>query len=437
MNSLSQFRNVSYSQSNLIHRLVTVFKGLEDTRNKNKQSYSLKDVLMTVFGVFHSNHTSLAEAIRTIEKTNENCRKIYNIEDVPTDDTVRNVLDKIPSDDIFRPAYKAIWSIFQRSGKLQAYQYLNGKYLAAFDGTQYFSSGKIKCDRCNTKTRNGITIYSHQALQVAVMSLDQKEPLPLYAEEIAGEGNNSKQDCEINAAKRCIAKIKQDHPKLGLVLVGDALFGNTPMIQEILACGWDYIINTKYKSQKTLNINIAEEDCESGYYINRKGSEVKCYWKNNVPLNKAESTLVNFCKVVEYKKSGEAKYIGQWITNIEITKENAGEIAAGGRARWMIENECFNTLKHHQFHMGHNYGHGKKYMSFNFYGMLLLAFLCQQIGLNADKLVKLARTKSVVQSKFWENIRALLQFVLIDSWEYLMGIISELIPIKAQPYSGP
>ena len=437
MNTLAQFGNVSYSQSNLIHRLVIVFKGLEDKRNHNQQSFSLQNILMTAFGVFHSNHPSLAEAIRDIKETKENCRKIYSIDNIPTDDTVRNVLDDIPPDDIFSPAYKAVWSIFQRSGKLQSYQYFNGKYLAAFDGTQYFVSNKIKCDRCNTKkTKNG-TSYSHQALQVAVMSLDQKEPLPLYAEEIAGEGNNSKQDCEINAAKRCIAKIKQDHPKLGLVLVGDALFSNTPMIQEILSCGWDYIINTKCKSQKTLNINVADEECESGYYINRKGLEVKCYWKNNVALNKSESTLVNFCKVVEYQKSGEAKYVGQWITNIEITAENAGDIAAGGRARWMIENECFNTLKQHQFHMGHNYGHGKKNLSFNFYGMLLLAFLCQQIGLNADKLVKSARMKSVTQSNFWQNVRSLLQFVIIDSGEYLMGVVSGLVALKAEPYSGP
>ena len=32
----------------------------------------------------------------------------------------------------------------------------------------------------------------------------------------------------------------------------------------------------------------------------------------------------------------------------------------GGRARWKIENETFNTLKNQGYHFEHNYGHGKK-----------------------------------------------------------------------------
>jgi hypothetical protein len=32
----------------------------------------------------------------------------------------------------------------------------------------------------------------------------------------------------------------------------------------------------------------------------------------------------------------------------------------GGRARWKIENETFNTLKNQGYNLGHNYGLGKK-----------------------------------------------------------------------------
>ena len=31
-----------------------------------------------------------------------------------------------------------------------------------------------------------------------------------------------------------------------------------------------------------------------------------------------------------------------------------------GRARFQIENETFNTLKTQEYHLEHNYGHGKQ-----------------------------------------------------------------------------
>ena len=35
----------------------------------------------------------------------------------------------------------------------------------------------------------------------------------------------------------------------------------------------------------------------------------------------------------------------QWITSLEVTKENAGRMAGNGRLRWKIENEGFNRQK--------------------------------------------------------------------------------------------
>jgi hypothetical protein len=35
----------------------------------------------------------------------------------------------------------------------------------------------------------------------------------------------------------------------------------------------------------------------------------------------------------------------------------------GGRARWKIENETFNTLKNQDYQFEHNFGHGNKNLS--------------------------------------------------------------------------
>ncbi|PZN70807.1 MAG: hypothetical protein DM484_27835 [Candidatus Methylumidiphilus alinenensis] len=55
-----------------------------------------------------------------------------------------------------------------------------------------------------------------------------------------------------------------------------------------------------------------------------------------------------------------------WITDIEITPKKVAKIVRGGRARWKIENETFNTLKDQGYCLEHNYGHGEENLATNF-----------------------------------------------------------------------
>ena len=55
------------------------------------------------------------------------------------------------------------------------------------------------------------------------------------------------------------------------------------------------------------------------------------------------------------------------------------KIMRGGRARWKIENETFNTLKNLGYNFERNYGHGKNYLSTIFCMLMMLAFLIDQI----------------------------------------------------------
>lgn len=50
----------------------------------------------------------------------------------------------------------------------------------------------------------------------------------------------------------------------------------------------------------------------------------------------------------------------------------------GGRARWKIENETFNTLKNQGYNLEHNYGLGEKHLGVVFTMLMMLAFLVDQ-----------------------------------------------------------
>jgi hypothetical protein len=48
-----------------------------------------------------------------------------------------------------------------------------------------------------------------------------------------------------------------------------------------------------------------------------------------------------------------------WITDFELSEVNLLALMRGGRARWKVENETFNTLKNPGYSLEHNYGHGR------------------------------------------------------------------------------
>ena len=67
------------------------------------------------------------------------------------------------------------------------------------------------------------------------------------------------------------------------------------------------------------------------------------------------------------------------MTDLRVSKRNIYALMRGGRARWKIENETFNTLKNQGYHFEHNYGHGEQNLSVMFATVMLLAFLVDQI----------------------------------------------------------
>jgi hypothetical protein len=67
------------------------------------------------------------------------------------------------------------------------------------------------------------------------------------------------------------------------------------------------------------------------------------------------------------------------VTDLHLTATNVSRIARGGRCRWRIENETFNTLKNQGYHFEHNYGHGEKNLGVVLMMLMMAAFLIDQV----------------------------------------------------------
>ena len=139
---------------------------------------------------------------------------------------------------------------------------------------------------------------------------------------------------------------------------------------------------------------------------------------NDVPLNASRADIrVNF---IEYWEIGpdQVQHFS-WVTDLRVNQRNVYRLMRGGRARWKIENETFNTLKNQGDNFEHNYGHGEQHLSVVFATLMLLAFLVDQTQQLCWALFQAVWAKLGSKRLLWERMRALFYDYCLDSMREL------------------
>jgi DDE_Tnp_1-associated len=426
--------------SSLRSFLSSIFRNIQDPRQKGKVKHSLHDTAMSAFACMYFQDKSFLQfKKRVVEMVHpENLKRMFDIQTIPETTQIRTVLDNINSESL-RPVFKEVFSRLQRGKYLEQYQVLQGLYYAPMDATEYFSSKKIKCAGCLTcEHTNGDVTCSHKTLQVAIMHPSMSQVIPLMPEAIHNSDGNLKQDCEMNAAKRLIPKLRQEHPKLGLIIGGDALFSKQPIIEVVLHNHMHYFFVAKPDDHEYLMtyLDIAraiQGAVHSMSVVQKDGKIHKYEWANDVPLNKrSDGIRVNYLSltIISIQKDGSEKitFRSSWVTDLKIDQTNVELLSKVGRSRWKVENECFNTLKNQGYEAEHNYGHGENHLAFNIYLLTLIAFLFHQVFELTDRLYQVCRKKFGSKTHLWETLRTYVKILVFDTWELLLDFA--LDPIK-------
>jgi hypothetical protein len=382
---------------------------------------SLADALMAAFAMFSLKAPSLLAFDK--ERAEGNLHTIYGIERVPCDTYMREILDPV-SPKWLRPVFTSVFRQLQRGKALEAMTFLDGHYLLALDGTEYFSSKTIHCASCLHRVhRNGSITYAHQMLGAAIIHPDMRAVIPLMPEPIVRHDGTSKNDCERNAAKRFVAKLRQDHPHLKFIVTEDSLSSNAPHIETLQHYALPYILGVKEGDHTFLfqQVQVAEHAGRVTSYERHDraaGLVHRFRFVNDVPLNASNADLrVNF---IEYWEVGDAKVQHfSWVTDLRVNKRNVYALMRGGRARWKIENETFNTLKNQGYHFEHNYGHGTQHLSVVFAMLMMLAFLVDQTQQLCCTLFRAVWAKMGSKRLLWERMRSLFYTYHLDSMREL------------------
>ena len=139
---------------------------------------------------------------------------------------------------------------------------------------------------------------------------------------------------------------------------------------------------------------------------------------------------VNWFEIEIADAAGKVTYRNSFVTDLDITHQNVGELSDCGRARWKIENETFNVLKTKGYNLEHSFGHGKKNLSAVLVALNLLAFAAHTLCEIMDDLWRLARQKPGSRSQFFNMIAAATTFLIFPSWDDFLQTIAF---VKAPP----
>ena len=386
-------------------------EGLEVPQSPDAR-ISTADALMSAFAMFSLKMPSLLTLDQN--RHNPNLHSLYRIGCVPCDTRLREILDEVPPERL-RPLYQDLFRRLQRGKVLERFVFWKGCYLLALDGTGYFSSSRIHCENCLQKadSRTGQVTYYHQLLGAAIVHPDHREVIPLAPEPIIKQDGQAKNDCERNAAKRLLARLRREHPHLPLIVVEDALSSNAPHIEELVRQRMHFLLGVKagdhpYLFDRVLEA-IDDDQTESweGKSLTQPGVTWSILVARDLPLNASHPEVrVNFLDYWEYNAQGEETRRFTWVTDLPAGRDNGSLFTRGGRARWRIENETFNTLKNQGYHFEHNFGHGYRHLSVVFATIMMLAFLVDQIQQACCPVFQAAWACCRSKRALWEELRS-------------------------------
>ena len=411
----------------LISTIFRHFQKIPDPRNlENKVSIPFTDVLMSGLAVFGLKFPSLLQYDQSRKTFDQNLLNLYHINHLPSDTYLRERLDELNPSWI-RPAFKNIFSQLQRGKCLEKFEFLDGHYLLPLDGTGEFSSSNVCCPQCCKKNhKDGSITYYHQMLGACIVHPDQSNVIPLCPEIIQNGDGSVKNDCERNATKRFIENFKREHPHLQVIILGDGIASNAPYIRLLESYKMKYLLGAKPGDHQFLFDTVeASEGAVYYEFRDERGYLHQFRYLNDIALNKSNPDVrVNFLEYMETDPKGK-ETVFSWVTNIQINKNNVFKLMQGGRCRWKIENETFNTLKNLGYNFEHNYGHGIQYLSTIFCLLMLLSFLIDQVQGIACGVFQSVKKQAGSFRVLWEKTRVLFEYIEFSSWEHLYRFMLE------------
>jgi hypothetical protein len=310
---------------------------------------------------------------------------------LPHQDTVADVLTQVDPDSLELIKMNLMSRLFEQKW-LRPYRLLGNYYLIAVDATGVVSFDKPHCEHClSKKSKSGKVTYFHYVPEAKLVTAAG------HCFSLAGEwvenpsGDFNKQDCELKAFARLADKLKKQYPRLPVCILADGLYPNNTVFDICRSNDWKYILvlqDTMLKSvQEEVDLIRLRKSVAENYRV-KSGVRIssKYRYQAAIPYKKhilhrmqcVETKTKDFRPGVKNTTEPVTSTF-EYVTNIEPDRENVIPLTAGGRLRWKIENEGFNTQKCGDYELEHKYFRNSYTGMKNYYTLLQIAHLINQL----------------------------------------------------------
>jgi hypothetical protein len=319
----------------------------------------------------------------------------------PVNKTLEYFVGRIGSAPLARLQQKLVHRLIRSKALDEAR--LQGRFLVLIDGTGYLVFRHRHCPHCLTQKHGESTVYLHQVLEakllgpggivlsVATEFIDNRDaqgtPQGAGAERL-------KQDCELKALPRLVAKVRSAFPQLRICIGGDNLFACGAGLQAAKDHGCDYLYVFKkgrtpalWRDFQGLLSLCPEQRVE---VTTPAGARQVYRWVNGLDYEDSDRRRwkLNAIECLETSKDGQ-RSLWAWVTPLRVDRHSVVELSQrGGRQRWRQENEGFNLQKNSGLNLEHAYSH-KCWAAY--YYLLQMAHLLLQLVEKGSLLRQLAQ----------------------------------------------
>jgi hypothetical protein len=403
-----------------------LFGGVSDPRNPKLITYPLDCLLFSGLLLFLCRlgaRREIGNQLRNNIRSAGKFKAFFEVESAPHGDTLNYCFKRLRVEELQEVICLMVERLI-RNKKLYSYRLLGRYYLLAIDGTGILSFRERHCAHCLTRRlSNGEIIYYHPVLEAKLVT-SNGFCFSLMSEFIENANLSAdKQDCELKAFYRLSKRLKERFVRLPFCLLLDGLYAGGPTFRICEENGWKYIINLKDDALPSLNSEF-ESLCKLSP---ENRAQLKMQLGGDLVIQN-----YRFAHDIDYKDHQGHEHLLQvfecqekvtdkgghqthtkykWVTNFQLDKDRVIILANhGGRLRWKIENEGFNTQKNGGFELEHPYSEDENARKI-FY--LLLQIACT--------IFQLIAKGSLFKKAFPEGVGSLKNIAkrLLEAWRNL------------------
>jgi hypothetical protein len=425
-------RNLMFRLKKTIdHHFPDLYEQIEALPECRKRAdYSLLELIMAgvAMFLFKKGSRNAMNNERNEPRFRKNYERLFKAR-LPHMDTVEDVMEVLEAPHIEMLKTELVKGLLAKK-ILRRHRVLGHSYLVVIDGTHVMDVPEGHCPHCLHQTfTNGKTHYFHNVVEAKLIG-ENGFCLSLATVWSENPEEYDKQDCEFKAFQRLAVKLKRGYPRLPICIVADGLYPNQTFFRLCHKYGWSWIVTFKEGNLPSVWKRVVQRQAlkhcrRREEHVQQGGQEIHRQYEWH-PRMTYQGFIIHWFACEEIVDHTSTRFV--YLSSLEMDCYSILELTAAGRLRWKIENEGFDIQKHHGYGLGHQFSRGSMLAMKNYYQLMQIAHLMNQLFELSSLLAEVRRTKESL-AHIWQCLVGEVRHEILD-FAVLAALLARRIQIR-------